>query len=208
MSLSRRQLFQAAGTTVALSAAGQVAGTTAAQAAIPWARADVGVSAYEFDLGQVRLTSGRWLDNQNRTLSYLRFVDVDRLLYVFRVNHRLSTNGASANGGWDAPTFPFRSHMQGHFLTAWAQAYAVLGDTACRDKANYMVAELAKCQNNNGAAGFSTTRLSPDCSTSGVTSETRRPEPYCWRSRAGSTRGPAGSAPARCRPCSAPSSVA
>ena len=118
------------------------------------------MSAYAFDLGQVRLTAGRWLDNQNRTLSYLRFVDVDRLLYNFRANHRLSTNGAAPNGGWDAPTFPFRTHMQGHFLTAWAQAYAVLGDTTCRDKANHMVAELAKCQANNGAAGFNTGYLS------------------------------------------------
>ena len=51
------------------------------------------------------------------------------MLYNFRANHRLSTNGAAANGGWDAPNFPFRTHMQGHFLSAWAQAYAVTGDT-------------------------------------------------------------------------------
>ena len=82
------------------------------------------------------------------------------MLYNFRANHRLSTNGAATNGGWDAPNFPFRTHMQGHFLTAWAQAYAVLGDTTCRDKANYMVAELAKCQANNGAAGFGAGYLS------------------------------------------------
>lgn len=50
--------------------------------------------------------------------------------------------------------------MQGHFLTAWAQAYAVTGDTVCRDKAQYMVAELAKCQANNGAAGFGAGYLS------------------------------------------------
>ena len=127
---------------------------------VPPARADIGVSAYPFDLGQVRLTAGRFQDNQNRTLNYLRFVDVDRMLYNFRANHRLSTNGAATNGGWDAPNFPFRTHMQGHFLTAWAHAYAVLGDTTCRDKANYMVAELAKCQANNGAAGFNTGYLS------------------------------------------------
>ncbi|WP_307848844.1 beta-L-arabinofuranosidase domain-containing protein [Microbispora oryzae] len=159
-SLNRRQLFQAAGVAVAASAAGQVAGARAAEAAVAPARADIGVSAYAFDLGQVRLTNGRWMDNQNRTLSYLKFVDVDRLLYNFRANHRLSTNGAAANGGWDAPSFPFRTHVQGHFLTAWAQAYAVLGDTTCRDKANYMVAELAKCQANNGAAGFGAGYLS------------------------------------------------
>ncbi|MEU8185566.1 beta-L-arabinofuranosidase domain-containing protein [Micromonospora sp. NPDC049044] len=159
--LSRRHLLQAAGASVVLSAAGTtVAAGSAAAAVVPPARPDIGVSAYPFDLGQVRLTSGRWMDNQSRTLNYLRFVDVDRMLYNFRANHRLSTNGAATNGGWDAPNFPFRTHMQGHFLSAWAYAYAVLGDTTCRDKANYMVAELAKCQANNGAAGFGAGYLS------------------------------------------------
>ncbi|MDG6107960.1 glycoside hydrolase family 127 protein [Dactylosporangium aurantiacum] len=162
VSLNRRQLLQATGAGVVAGAAATagVVDVHSAAASVPPARADIGVSAYAFDLGQVRLTSSRWLDNQNRTLSYLRFVDVDRLLYNFRANHRLSTNGAAANGGWDAPNFPFRTHVQGHFLSAWAQAYAVLGDTVCRDKANSMVAELAKCQANNGAAGFNTGYLS------------------------------------------------
>ncbi|WBB61844.1 glycoside hydrolase family 127 protein [Streptomyces sp. WMMC500] len=154
--VSRRRLLQAAGAAAVTSAAGAALGGSPARAATAAARDDIGVSAYPFDFGQVRLTASRWLDNQNRTLTYLRFVDVDRLLYNFRANHRLSTNGAAANGGWDAPTFPFRTHMQGHFLTAWAQAYAVTGDTTCRDKAEHMVAGLAACQANNGAAGFTT----------------------------------------------------
>ncbi len=161
--VSRRRLLQATGVGVVAATATAAVGAVdvpAAEAAVPPVRADIGVSAYAFDLGQVRLTASRWLDNQNRTLSYLRFVDVDRLLYNFRANHRLSTNGAASNGGWDAPNFPFRTHMQGHFLTAWAQAYAVLGDTTCRDKANAMVAGMAACQNNNGAAGFNTGYLS------------------------------------------------
>ncbi|WP_230195054.1 beta-L-arabinofuranosidase domain-containing protein, partial [Streptomyces coriariae] len=128
-SLSRRRLLQAAGVTLAASAAGPLVGASPARAAVPPARADIGVSAYSFDFGQVRLTASRWLDNQNRTAAYLRFVDVDRLLYTFRANHKLSTAGAAANGGWDAPDFPFRSHVQGHFLTAWAQLYAVTGDS-------------------------------------------------------------------------------
>jgi DUF1680 family protein len=131
-----------------------------AAAGVPPVRPDAGVSAYPFELGQVRLTAGRWKDNESRTLAYLRFVDVDRMLYNFRANHRLSTNGAAATGGWDAPDFPFRTHMQGHLLTAWAQAYAVLGDTTCRDKATAMVAGLARCQANNAAAGFTAGYLS------------------------------------------------
>ncbi|TGJ85862.1 hypothetical protein E0Z10_g2939 [Xylaria hypoxylon] len=127
---------------------------------VPPVRTEVGVSAYLFDLSQVQLTDSRWLDNQNRTLTYIKWVDLERLLYVFRSNHKLSTNGASSNGGWDDPTFPFRSHMQGHFLTAWAQCWATLQDTTCRDRATHFVAELAKCQANNGNAGFATGYLS------------------------------------------------
>ncbi|MFC3890620.1 beta-L-arabinofuranosidase domain-containing protein [Lentzea rhizosphaerae] len=159
-SLSRRRLFQAAGVAAVATAAPSLVAGSAHAASVPPVRGDAGVSAFAFDLSEVRLTAGRWMDNQNRTLAYLRFVDVDRLLYNFRANHRLSTNGAAALGGWEAPNFPFRTHSQGHFLTAWAQAWAVLGDTTCRDKANYMVAELAKCQANNAAAGFNTGYLS------------------------------------------------
>jgi DUF1680 family protein len=127
---------------------------------VPPARTETGVSAYLFDLSQVQLTDSRWLDNQNRTLAYLKWVDLERMLYVFRSNHKLSTKGASSNGGWDAPSFPFRSHMQGHFLTAWSQCWATLQDTTCRDRATYFVAELAKCQANNGNAGFAAGYLS------------------------------------------------
>ncbi|WP_211299706.1 beta-L-arabinofuranosidase domain-containing protein, partial [Amycolatopsis lexingtonensis] len=152
---------QAAGAGALVSAAGSAFGwTPAAGAATGPVRPEAGVSAFPFELGQVRLTASRWLDNQNRTQNYLRFVDVGRLLYNFRANHRLSTGGAATNGGWDAPDFPFRGHVQGHFLTAWAQLWAVAGDTTCRDKATSMVAELAKCQANNSAAGFTAGYLS------------------------------------------------
>ncbi|WP_250293814.1 beta-L-arabinofuranosidase domain-containing protein [Streptomyces atroolivaceus] len=156
-SVSRRHLLQAAGAAAVASAAGPL---VSARAAAAPELADTGASASPFELGQVRLTTSRWLDNQNRTRAYLRFVDTDRLLYNFRSNHGLSTRGAAATGGWEAPTFPFRSHVQGHFLTAWAQLYAATGDTTCRDKAARMVAGLAECQANNNAAGFTEGYLS------------------------------------------------
>ncbi|UZN02830.1 beta-L-arabinofuranosidase domain-containing protein [Cellulomonas sp. S1-8] len=160
--VSRRLLLQMAGVAGVAAAAGPHLGPLprALAAELALARAEIGTRARPFELGQVRLTTSRWTQNQDRTLAYLRSVDVNRLLYNFRANHRLSTQGAQALGGWEAPNFPFRSHSQGHFLTAWAQAWAVLGDTTCRDKATTMVAELAKCQANNGAAGFTTGYLS------------------------------------------------
>jgi uncharacterized protein len=126
----------------------------------PPVKPDTGVVAEPFDISQVTLNDGRWKENQARTLNYLKFVDVNRLLYVFRSTHKLSTNGASPNGGWDEPSFPFRSHVQGHILSAWAQCYATLKDTTCRDRATSFVVELQKCQNNNAAAGFTAGYLS------------------------------------------------
>ncbi|KAF4452063.1 hypothetical protein F53441_4994 [Fusarium austroafricanum] len=113
-----------------------------------------------FDLTEVSLTDSRWMDNQKRTMSYLLSIDPDRLLYVFRKNHGLDTKGAQTNGGWDAPNFPFRSHVQGHFLSAWSQCYASTGNKECGSRATYFVQELAKCQANNEKAGFTSGYLS------------------------------------------------
>ncbi|KAF1918161.1 hypothetical protein BDU57DRAFT_472492 [Ampelomyces quisqualis] len=139
-----------------LMAASPGAAQTLPTIAVP----ESGTSAYEFALSQVSLSNSRWMDNQNRTLNYLKSVSVDRLLYNFRATHKLSTNGAQPNGGWDAPDFPFRSHAQGHYLTGWVHCYATLRDSTCKDRATYFVQELAKCQANNGAAQFAAGYLS------------------------------------------------
>ena len=118
------------------------------------------IAAHPFDMSQVYLTDSRWKENENRALKYLKNVDVERLLYNFRKNHQLSTKGASPNRGWDAPDFPFRTHAQGHYLNAWSYCYASLKDETCRQRAIYFVAELAKCQSNNKAAGFTPGYLS------------------------------------------------
>ncbi|KAF2729735.1 DUF1680-domain-containing protein [Polyplosphaeria fusca] len=144
---------------VTLTAILAIIATVAGQAAPP-AASDTGVAAHAFDISQVVLDGGRFQQNQNRTLTYLKSVDTNRLLYVFRSTHKLSTQGAQKNGGWDAPDFPFRSHVQGHFLSAWSQCWASLKDTECRNRATSFVAELQKCQNNNQAAGFATGYLS------------------------------------------------
>jgi uncharacterized protein len=72
--LSRHRPSQATGVT---AAAGRFTGAPAAQAAVAPVRAGIGAAARSLDLGQARLTSGRWPDDQNRSLSHPRFVDVD-----------------------------------------------------------------------------------------------------------------------------------
>lgn len=115
--------------------------------------AAAGSALQSFSLGQLRLLDSRFQENQARTLAYLKFVDLDRLLHVYRLTHKIETH-ATANGGWDAPNFPFRSHFQGHVLSAFAQC----GDDLCRQRSAQFVRELAKCQ--AAKAGFSEGYLS------------------------------------------------
>ncbi|MCX5402389.1 beta-L-arabinofuranosidase domain-containing protein, partial [Streptomyces sp. NBC_00102] len=147
MTAMNRRLFISASSGAALAAlAPALTATPAAAAAVPPVRTETGALVQPFPLGSVQLTAGRWRQNMDRTLTYLRFVDPDRLLYNFRANHGLSTKGAEQCYGWEAPDFEFRTHSQGHFLSAWAQAYAVTGESVFLDRIVYMVAELAKCQ--------------------------------------------------------------
>ncbi|MEU4449499.1 beta-L-arabinofuranosidase domain-containing protein [Actinosynnema sp. NPDC050801] len=146
--IHRRTLFRAGMATAAVAAVGQVPAHAA-----PASRPDIGVSAHPFDLGEVRLTAGRWLDNQNRTLAYLRFVDADRLLHTFRLNAGLPSS-AQPCGGWEAPGVELRGHSTGHVLSALAQAYAVTGDAQYRSKGDYLANALAACQAASPNRGF------------------------------------------------------
>src|SRR4051812_2845202 len=142
----RRRFLVAIGGAAFVATIADLLNASSAAAQFAPTRTDFGAAATAFPLGQVQLAAGRWQDNMNRTLAYLRFIDVDRLLYNHRKNHGLSTQGAEQCYGWEAPDFEFRTHSQGHFLSAWAQAYVVTGEAVFKTRADYMVAELAKCQ--------------------------------------------------------------
>ncbi|MDQ7906080.1 glycoside hydrolase family 127 protein [Phytohabitans sp. ZYX-F-186] len=155
MSLSRRTVLRA-GAAGAVAAAGVTAlKPTPAVAARP----DTGVSAYAFPLSAVTLLAGPFQANMGRTHSYLGFLDADRLLHTFRLNVGLPSS-AAAMGGWETPTTELRGHSTGHVLSALAQGYANGGPAAFKTKGDYLVAELAKCQDRATAAGFNTGYLS------------------------------------------------
>ncbi len=52
--------------------------------------------------------------------------------------------------GWEAPTCQLRGHFLGHWLSAAARLYANTGDAQVKAKADFIVAELARCQQENG----------------------------------------------------------
>ncbi|GAA5179923.1 glycoside hydrolase family 127 protein [Rugosimonospora acidiphila] len=165
VTFDRRTALRAAGTAVAGAALGTALGaalpSTGALRSSPAyaARTDFGVSVFPFPLSAVKLSAGPFLDNMNRTLAYLSYVDPDRLLYTFRTNVHISTT-AQAVGGWESPTTELRGHSTGHLLSALAQAYANTGNSTYKTKGDYLVSSLAACQAASPGAGFHTGYLS------------------------------------------------
>jgi DUF1680 family protein len=76
---------------------------------------------------------------------YLMSLEPDRFLHTFRITAGLPSN-AKPYGGWEAPASEVRGHSLGHYLSALALHYASTGEAAFKERADYIVAELAKCQ--------------------------------------------------------------
>ena len=112
------------------------------------------IPAQPFDLTQVQLLDGPFRDAMFRDKALLLSFDPDRLLHNFRVNAGLPST-AQPLGGWEAlSTSEVRGHFVGHYLSACALMYASTGDEALKKKADYIVAELAKCQAAMPSQGF------------------------------------------------------
>ncbi|MEV7044014.1 beta-L-arabinofuranosidase domain-containing protein [Amycolatopsis sp. NPDC051061] len=129
-------------------------------AVIPWeASASSGASVRPVALGGVRLLESRYLANMRRTVAYLKFVDLDRLLHTFRLTVGLPTS-AEPCGGWEAPDIQLRGHTTGHLLSGLALAASNTGDPELVAKSTRLVAALAECQEASPAAGFTAGYLS------------------------------------------------
>ncbi len=57
---------------------------------------------------------------------------------------------AEIHWGWESPTCQLRGHFPGHWLSAAAHLYANTGDSEVKGKADRIVSELARCQQENG----------------------------------------------------------
>jgi DUF1680 family protein len=125
----------------------------------------VSQNALPFSLESVRLKPSPFLDAVNANLKYLHKLEADRFLHNFRVHAKLKPKG-EAYGGWEADTIA--GHSLGHYLTACALIYAQTGDEEFKKRANYIIEELAECQNTAGdgyVAGF--TRKKGDVTENG-----------------------------------------
>ncbi len=148
--VSRRQLIKAAAAGAAALALphAQAAVPHSAQPLLPPLPADavapvVPPKAVAFDLGDVRLLPGPFQDAQKRDGAYLLSLEPDRLLHFFYVFAGLPSQ-APPYGGWEQSGLA--GHSAGHYLSACALMYRATGDAHFRQRAEYIVRELARCQ--------------------------------------------------------------
>jgi uncharacterized protein len=106
-----------------------------------------------FSLSDVRLRQGPFLAAQSLDAAYLLRLEPDRMLANFRRNAQL-TPKAPVYGGWESvePWIDIRchGHTLGHYLTAAACMYQSTDDAAFAARVDYIVEELALCQEKTG----------------------------------------------------------
>jgi len=120
----------------------------------------VGVTALQpFDLSRIRLLPGIFKDAQDRDTAYLLYLEPDRFLHMFRQTAGLPAP-SETYGGWEVETMELRGHLGGHYTSACALMYAITGNTELKNRADYMVAELAKCQAAMPSQGYNPGYLS------------------------------------------------
>jgi hypothetical protein len=111
------------------------------------------IKATGFDLTEVRLLDSPIKEKMELNRKYLVSLDVERLLHNFRVNAGLPSS-AKPLAGWEEPNCELRGHFTGHYLSACALMYSATGEEEFKKRADYMVAELAKCQKALGTSGY------------------------------------------------------
>ncbi len=98
-----------------------------------------------FPLSSVRLLSGTFTSETEINNRFMLAQSPDRLLHVFRVNAGLPSTAAPL-GGWEKPDCELRGHFVGHYLSACAFSHASSSNSELKASGDYIVAELAKCQ--------------------------------------------------------------
>ena len=103
----------------------------------------IALQAQPFALRDVRLLDGPFKAAMQRDLDYLLALEPDRFLSGFCSCAGLEPR-APKYGGWESDGVA--GQTLGHYLSACSMAYASTGDERFRERAAYIVGELALCQ--------------------------------------------------------------
>ncbi len=113
-------------------------------------------AARAFPATQVRLLPGSpfYVRQELHRKGVLASYDPDKLLYHYRALAKLPQKAGVESGydGWDSEFI--RGHMTGHYLSAASRMAAATGSLLFRDRVNYLVGELAKCQQSLNLDGY------------------------------------------------------
>jgi uncharacterized protein len=155
MSFTRRSMLKA--TLAALPAHGSARDLGGVGQRPPPVQGTVPVDAARAVLAdQVRLLPGSpfYVRQELHRKGVLASYDPDKLLYHYRALARLPQKAGVESGydGWDSEFI--RGHMTGHYLSAASRMAAATGSLLFRDRVNYLVAELAKCQQSLDLDGY------------------------------------------------------
>lgn len=101
----------------------------------------------------VTLLEGPFEQAQAANIAYLKRLDPERLLHVFRVNAGIPSHAVPL-GGWEDPTCELRGHFVGHYLSGCALAFAATGDPELKERGGRVVAGLADCQRKIDKKGY------------------------------------------------------
>ncbi len=109
-------------------------------------------AAQPFELGRVRITGGVFKHKQDIDKEYLLdFMTrerTDRLLAEFRRTAGLEAKAERYPGRWEGGGI--NGHSLGHYLTALSACWAATGDERAKERVDYIVDELAACQDASG----------------------------------------------------------
>ena len=105
-----------------------------------------------FPLARVRLTDGPLQRQQALNAHYLRKLEPDRLLSLFRQSAGLEP-AAPPYRGWESEPPNLAGHILGFYMSGAAMTVQATGDAVLRDRLNYIVDQLAAVQAANGS-GF------------------------------------------------------
>ncbi|MBN1876392.1 MAG: glycoside hydrolase family 127 protein [Anaerolineae bacterium] len=103
--------------------------------------------------GTVKLLPGLFQQRAELNYNYVMSLSNQNLLQNYYLEAGLwsaRNRPEDIHWGWEAPTCQLRGHFLGHWLSAAARIYANTGDFQVKAKADFIVAELARCQQENG----------------------------------------------------------
>lgn len=111
------------------------------------------MSYYKALFSGAKLAYSEFTVKRDRDVAYLMELKTENILFSHYAEAGLSgwlNYTPKAHGGWDSPTSQIRGTFAGHWLSAAARAYHETGDMQLKAKADFIVSEIARCQEHNG----------------------------------------------------------